>query len=191
METFRGVFSASGFRFVYSSGPRSSPSLWVLAGDYILGSGQRDGGRAAPESGITSCRSTTPTLSHSKTFEERNRTNIKKETFVKSRFHRFRRRRSTSSSSDKLRCNLRRKKSNKNSRPLWQPHTNRDRRTPLPCLDPPPSPSHFLLVQRGISVKVEGAGSEAGTPHQVRPYLAVRQVGGVRLSGLMYKDVPQ
>lgn len=60
--------------FVYSSGPSSLPSLWVLAGDYILGSGQRDGGGATRESGITSCRSTTPTLSHSK-----NRTNIKKE----------------------------------------------------------------------------------------------------------------
>lgn len=36
------------------------------------------GGGATREPGITSCRSTTPTLSHSKTFEERNRTNMKK-----------------------------------------------------------------------------------------------------------------
>lgn len=81
-----------GFSFVYSSGPRSSPSLRVLAGDYILGSGQRDVGgrggiRAIPESGITFCRSTTPTLSHFQK-QERNRTHIKRGDKV---FHHLRR----------------------------------------------------------------------------------------------------
>lgn len=41
---FRECSLHLGFSFVYSSEPRSSPSLWVLAGNYILGSGQRDWG---------------------------------------------------------------------------------------------------------------------------------------------------
>lgn len=73
-KLFRECSLHLGFSFVFSSGPRSSPSLWVLAGDYILGSGH------------SRVRSTTPTLSHSNAFEERNRTNIKKGVI----FHRFR-----------------------------------------------------------------------------------------------------
>lgn len=72
-----------------------------------------------------------------------------------------------------------------------------------PCQHTSPSSSQFLLVQCGFSMEVERAGSEARTPYQVRPYLAVRQAGrewkgaagqGVVKGpgvGLMYKDVPQ
>ena len=49
----------------------------------------------------------------------------------------------------------------------------------------PPSSSRFFLVQCGFSLEMEGMGSEVGTPHQVRPYLAVRQVGGgLKVQGL-------
>lgn len=61
-------------------------------------------------------------------------------------------------------------------------------------LHTPPSSSRFFLVHCGFSLEVEGTGSEVGTPHHVRPYLAVRHVGeGVKVlgGGLMYKDVPQ
>lgn len=49
-----------GWGLFDSSGPRSSPSRWVLAGVDVLGFGFS----VILESGSASCRSTTPTLSH-------------------------------------------------------------------------------------------------------------------------------
>lgn len=92
-----------GFRFVYSSGPRSSPSLWVLAGDYILGSGQRDGG-AGP---LQSQASLPVGPQHRHTPREKPYKHKKRRRFPKSRFSG--RKCSTTSVSEKLRCNLRRK----------------------------------------------------------------------------------
>lgn len=73
-----------GFRFVYSSGPRSSPALWVLAGDYILGSGQRDGG-AGP---LQSQASLPVGPQHRHTPREKPYKHKKRRRFPKSRFFR-------------------------------------------------------------------------------------------------------
>lgn len=84
-----------GYSFVYSSGPRSSPSLWVLAGDYILGSGQRDGGggplesQTSPPVGPQHRHYPTPTRLKRETVQTLKRRRVQRV------FHRFRRRRST------------------------------------------------------------------------------------------------
>lgn len=77
--------------------------------------------------------------------------------------------------SDKLRCNVRRKKL-----VLRQSHTNRDSGGRYPRLHAPPSSSQFFLVRCGFS-------------EDLRPCVAVLQAGGGTSwgVGLMYKDVSQ
>lgn len=154
-----------GSRFVYSS---SSPSLWVLAGDYILGSGVRSaGGGATPESDVTSCRSTTPTRSRSKTFEETNRTNIKKEFF----------RRKCSTPRSEIKVQL----VEKNLMKIFYGRLIQRGGAGTP---PPHVQCHFLLVR--LRVRCRGRGRRRGRPSgkAVSGSSAGRRGGGWRFGGV-------
>lgn len=131
--------------FVDSSGPRSAPSLWVLAGDYILGSGQRDGGPGASSpAGPRHRHHPAPTR------DERNRTNTTKEKVLRP------------SLVEKLRCNLRRKIKYKFMSSMAVSY--KQRREELVRKHTPPSFSRFLLVHIVPAWRGRGRSQRPGRP---------------------------